>query len=84
MASRAVGQLRQAEPQVVAQASKEIVSRMEEVRLKLKEALVVGILEALRRIFSFSALFVGLSLLALLALPDKELSGGFGPQPSLE
>lgn len=76
--------LKRAEEQALTQVPKEVVSRLEAVRVQLKEALKEGIVEALRQIFLFSAAFVGLSLLAVLVLPDGELSGGLGPRPSLE
>ncbi|WP_243026969.1 MDR family MFS transporter [Thermus albus] len=76
--------LKQTEEKALSQVPAQVVARLEGVRLRLKEALKEGIVEALRRIFLFSAAFVGFSLLALLALPDKELSGSLGPRPSLE
>ncbi|MFN3368966.1 MAG: hypothetical protein ACK4G4_07260 [Thermus sp.] len=76
--------LKRAEAQALSQVPAQVVARLEGVRLKLKEALQVGIVEALRGIFLLSTFFIGLSLVALVFLPDRELSGGLGPRPSLE
>ena len=82
--AQAVASLKQAEEQALTQVPLQVVARLEAVREKLKGALKEGIVEALRRIFLFSAAFIGFSLGALLALPDRELSGRLGPEPSLE
>ncbi|WP_038069309.1 MDR family MFS transporter [Thermus scotoductus] len=82
--AQAQASLKGAEAQALSQVPAQVVSRLEAVRLKLKEALQEGIVEALRRIFLLSALFIGLSLVTLVFLPDLELSGGLGPRPSLE
>ncbi len=54
-------------------------AQLEAVKAKLKEALSLGITEALRRIFLYSAFFILAALLFLLPLPDRELKGRVMP-----
>lgn len=76
--------LERAQAEALVKVPEEALSRLRELRVRLTEALKEGIVEALRRIFLFSALFTGLAASALLFLPDRELAGGLGPRPSLE
>ncbi|KGQ22647.1 hypothetical protein THFILI_08270 [Thermus filiformis] len=72
--------LAQAEEEALKTVPKEVVKQLEETKAKLKEALVQGIVQAEKHIFLYSALFILLSFLLLLGMPDKELKGGFRPQ----
>lgn len=67
--------LAQAQAKALKEASKGVLAELEAVKARLKEALSLGITEALRRIFLYSALFIFLALLFLLPLPDRELRG---------
>ncbi|SDE70931.1 drug resistance transporter, EmrB/QacA subfamily [Thermus arciformis] len=67
--------LAQAQARALEEASKRVVAELEAAKAKLKEALSLGITEALRKIFLYSASFILLALLFLLPLPDRELRG---------
>jgi EmrB/QacA subfamily drug resistance transporter len=67
--------LGQAQARALEEVSKQVRAHLEAVKAKLKEALSLGITEALRRIFLYSAFFILAALLFLLPLPDRELKG---------
>jgi hypothetical protein len=74
--------LAQAEAQALDEVPRRAVEELERTKARLKEALSLGITEALRRIFLYSALFIALALAFILLLPDRELKGR--PAPGVE
>ncbi|MGQ9754212.1 MAG: DHA2 family efflux MFS transporter permease subunit [Thermaceae bacterium] len=78
--SQVLSVLKEKEAEALKTVPQEVVKRLEETKARLKEALVQGIVQAEKGIFLYSALFILLSLLFLLRMPDKELKGGFRPQ----
>lgn len=71
--------LDQAEAKALDEVPRRAVEGLERTKARLKEALSLGITEALRRIFPYNALFVALALAFLLLLPDRELKGRPAP-----
>ena len=71
--------LAQAEAKALDEVPRRAVEGLERTKARLKGALSLGITEALRRIFLFSALFIALALAFILLLPDRELKGRPAP-----
>ena len=71
--------LAQAEARALEEATRQAVAGLEAAKARLKEALSLGITEALRRIFLYSALFTLGALVFVLLLPDRELKGRPAP-----
>ncbi|BAW00770.1 EmrB/QacA subfamily drug resistance transporter [Thermus thermophilus] len=71
--------LAQAEARALEEATRQAVAGLEAAKARLKEALSLGITEALRRIFLYSALFILGALVFVLLLPDRELKGRPAP-----
>ncbi|MGC8877541.1 DHA2 family efflux MFS transporter permease subunit [Thermus sp.] len=67
--------LAEAQARALEEVPRQAVAELEAVKARLKEALALGITEALRRIFLYSAAFTLMALLFLLPLPDRELKG---------
>lgn len=74
------------EPQIVAALEAKLIPQiqqgLEDTRVKLKGALETGITAAEKNIFLYGAIFVIISLVFTLMLPNDELRGGQG-QPSV-
>jgi EmrB/QacA subfamily drug resistance transporter len=70
------------EPQIIATLEAQIIPQvqkgLEETKVKLKGALETGITDAERNIFLFGAVFILISLIFTLMLPDEVLKGGGG------
>ncbi|MER3553079.1 MAG: MFS transporter [Meiothermus sp.] len=74
--------LEASEPQIIATLEAQVIPQvqkeLEETKVKLKGALETGITDAERNIFLFGAVFVLISLIFTLMLPNEELKGGGG------
>lgn len=74
--------LEASEPQIIATLEAQVIPQvqkeLEETKVKLKGALETGITDAERNIFLFGAVFVLISLIFTLMLPDEVLKGGGG------
>ncbi|GIW29232.1 MAG: hypothetical protein KatS3mg070_2595 [Meiothermus sp.] len=67
-----------AERQALEEVPRKVVAQLEETKHKLQEALNNGITKAEQEIFLYAALFVLISLIFILPLPNEELRGGWG------
>lgn len=67
-----------AEQKALQEVPKQVVARLEETKNKLHEALNNGITRAEKEIFMYAALFVLISLIFILPLPNEELRGRGG------
>ncbi|MFN3392024.1 MAG: DHA2 family efflux MFS transporter permease subunit [Meiothermus ruber] len=67
-----------AERQALEEVPRKVVAQLEETKHKLQEALNNGITKAEQEIFLYAALFVLISLIFILPLPNEELRGDWG------